>query len=705
MRGDAIIATVTPKGQQSKHIMAENTVTMAVDASVVLDLQINDYVDVFVNDATERYFLLDLDDVKKASSIEFNHTIIFKGWQYKLQPAAYLFPDSDNNFTLAGQTIMGNLETFIDLLITNANRDQTGWVKGVIDETDFQEFTPNVDDNCLSVLASLATAFKTEWWVNGQTIHMTKRGDIEDITYMYGQGNGLYDLTRTTSTDKNIVTRLYAYGSTRNIPANYKGFSDKLKLPGTTPYLEKNVWIDPADHSLGYKYGVIENIQVFEEIYPHRTGLVTAVGADDFTFIDSEIDFNVNDQLLGEGVNAQITFNTGLLSGYTFDVHTFDNATKTFVINQNQDEKAFIVPNDDFKPAIGDQYVITNIAMPDTYIAAAEAELLAAAQSYLDENCNPIVSYAVTCDPINFKQRGIVLTLGNYVHVTDADFNLDADIRVTGFTRDLQIPSQYTMELAEVVSISPIVRQVVQNENLVKKVTRVGKSTNLAYNNALQAKATAEGVKKITDFWGVTIDPDAGLIASGTLLVGSGALNNAGITGVIDEGPDSVRFWAGAPYADKDTAPFRVLDNGKMYATNAEISGKITASEGKIGPFTITDEGLENISTSHAYIRHVKMNTDGVTVDAQAVLGTTSVPFFGDNYIGYFANNEPGNEINNALLCQANGGSVANYALTVLGGIYVNGNTCVTDQFSYEVDGSRYKFTFVEGLLVKQEPD
>lgn len=95
--------------------------------------------------------------------------------------------------------------------------------------------------------------------------------------------------------------------------------------------------------------------------------------------------------------------------------------------------------------------------------------------------------------------------------------------------------------------------------NLQKAITAVMK------DNIDQVKATAEGVEKITDFWHITLDDQSGLIAAGTMLVGTSTYNNAGMTGVTDKGAQSVRFFAGAPYANRNVAPFRVLDNGNIW--------------------------------------------------------------------------------------------------------------------------------------------
>lgn len=662
-RGDSIIATVTPTGPQSKKVMGEDIVTMAFSLPYNIDFLQGDYS--MVNGS--KYKLKSLTDLKKSSSIEYDYTLNLKGWMYDLQDVLYKFPDANNEYTLTGQSLMGDINTFIDLLITNANAEQTGWVKGVIDEADFQNLTFNPDDNCLSVLATIADAFKTEWWVDGQTIHMTKKGVVEDITLKVGKGNGLYFLQRATSTEKNLVTRLYCYGSERNIPANYKGFSNRLKLPGSVPYIENNVYVN-NDPLQGKKYGIIEGTIVFEDVFPRRIGLVTEV-ADKITFTDSEIDFNVNSQLLA--ISGKVQFQTGNLAGYTFDINTFNNTTKQFTLKYNQNDKDFVLPSDDIKPAVGDQYILLDIAMPDSYITAAENEVLARGQEYSSQYSNPVLQYSVDCDPLDFARKNIELTLGNFITIQDDDFKLNQPIRITGFTRDLQVTHQYTMELADTVNIAPIVRNAVAAENLKKNVERIGKTSNRAYNDALQAKSTAEGVKQITDFWGVTLDSEHGIVASGTLLVGSGPTNNAGITGVIDAGANSVRFWAGAPYENKADAPFRVLDNGHVVMTQADISGIITATSGKIGNFTITSDGLANVDGTDAFIQQVHTFSPGVTAEMKIGLWNTGI----ESLLAYLVNNEvTSSHVNAALYAKASGSTIGNHAIEADGDIvHLNG--------------------------------
>lgn len=89
----------------------------------------------------------------------------------------------------------------------------------------------------------------------------------------------------------------------------------------------------------------------------------------------------------------------------------------------------------------------------------------------------------------------------------------------------------------------------------------------------ITAKGGTIGKYKITDQWLVT--------GSGSTCTGIGG-NQA--------------FWAGAD--SSDSAPFRVEYDGKFVSSNADISGKISATSGKIGRYDITNTYLKTGSGS-----------------------------------------------------------------------------------------------------------
>ena len=88
-----------------------------------------------------------------------------------------------------------------------------------------------------------------------------------------------------------------------------------------------------------------------------------------------------------------------------------------------------------------------------------------------------------------------------------------------------------------------------------------------------------------------------GLI-SGSIGVGNGNDLKVFITG---EGTsdESVVICAGAKYVSIKTAPFRVTQGGKMYSSDADVTGKITAKSGSIGGFEIAEGRIGGASAGN----------------------------------------------------------------------------------------------------------
>lgn len=133
-----------------------------------------------------------------------------------------------------------------------------------------------------------------------------------------------------------------------------------------------------------------------------------------------------------------------------------------------------------------------------------------------------------------------------------------------------------------------------------------------------------------------------GLIMSNVMSVGSTqAAQNAFISGVTDDGVNSIRFGAGADYANKNLAPFKVLHSGKLIATNAEITGKVTATEGsftgsiysgsgEIGGWTITPSELTSTAGKIRFgtVDGLGNLTDGVMISNNS----DPTPFVRNNF-------------------------------------------------------------------------
>lgn len=432
----------TSSDKLTKKLMGENTLFITITRATPFEFKVGDYLYF----AAEKYTLNVLPKVKKDSSNRFVYDLLFEGIEYELRKVHLLFYTESMGFGGGADfSLMGNAETFVRVIVENLNRVQSGWTIGSVIESGFKNLTFS-GNSCLEAISKLATEFETEYWIgNDKTVNLGKRGSIIPITFEYGKGKGLYSIERENVSSKDIVTRLYPYGSQENLPKNYRSNATRLRL--NPEYIERNV----------DKFGVIESSMIFEGIRPEREGTISALGADIFTFADSGMDFDLNatDEddntlYLIPGVKAKVHFQTGNLAGYQFET-LYTHATKTFVLKLFTNEVAYDLPNDTLKPAIGDKYILLDIYMPQSYVDAAEVRLYDKAVEAIEQNSEPNVNYTVVADPIMIKTLGLTFAPGDYVHVTDADILVDRDIRIVGITRSLVNPYKYDFTLADTV--------------------------------------------------------------------------------------------------------------------------------------------------------------------------------------------------------------------------------------------------------------
>ncbi len=103
---------------------------------------------------------------------------------------------------------------------------------------------------------------------------------------------------------------------------------------------------------------------------------------------------------------------------------------------------------------------------------------------------------------------------------------------------------------------------------------------------------------------------------------------------VTTEGKGNVRIWAGEfSNGDLTTAPFTVTDAGKLKATNADISGKISATSGNIGGFTLNDNDL--VCNNAKFTIDGSSSTDSrkVVLDTKGYkYGSYNFPLFVESY-------------------------------------------------------------------------
>ena len=483
-------ATGITSAKQNWGLNAEDTVDITIESPFPQTYNIGDKITVFGRD----YKLNRLPLVKKTGMHQFQYTLQFEGVQYDLFRITYdLTIDTTTNELqdVQGDTLTGNLHRFMTVLIANANRVFPGkWKLGACPDTiGDKTLTFGESDNCLSVLQNLCNQsnFNVEFEImqsNGvYTVNLYERvGQTLPFTFEYGKGRGLYDLHRENVSSSNIVTRLKVYGSTENITSKYR--ADRLCLPGKNKgqsYIEKPEMIA--------KYGVFEGRKNFDDVKPTFTGQVESV-VDTFSFIDKKFPFDLNaTNASGEtlylinGVSAKIHFNTGNLAGYDFEVKSYDHATHKFTLLKTTDDRGDVFPSETsmaFQFGVGNEYKRLDVAYPSDIEAEAEAELAEVGNKYYDQNCQPKVQYGLSVTKA-FLEKLVgtndsvtnFFAPGDFLHVVDADIDVDKAIRIKSFVRNILDPYDYTLTISDITTNATITNRVISDLVELDKIVTI----------------------------------------------------------------------------------------------------------------------------------------------------------------------------------------------------------------------------------------
>lgn len=483
-------ATVITSAKQNWGLNAEDTVDITIESPFPQKYNIGDSITVFGRD----YKLNRLPSVKKTGMHQFQYTLQFEGVQYDLFRVTYdLTIDTTTNELqdVQGDTLTGNLNRFMAVLIANANRVFPGkWKLGACPDTiGDKTLTFGESDNCLSVLQNLCNEsnfnveFEIEQAKGVYTINLHERvGQTLPFVFKYGKGRGLYDLYRENVSSSNIVTRLKVYGSTENITSKYR--ADRLCLPGRTKgqsYIEKAEMVA--------KYGIFEGRKNFDSVKPSFTGSVESK-VDEFSFIDTKFPFDLNAKdstgetlYLINGVSAKIHFNTGNLAGYDFEVKSYDHATHKFSLKKTTDDRGDVFPSETskaFQFDKGNEYKVLDIAYSPDIEAKAETELAEVANKYYDQNCQPKVQYGLSVTKA-YLQKLVgtndsitnVFAPGDFLHVVDADIDVDKAIRIKSFVRNILDPYDYTLTISDITTNATITNRVISDLVELDKIVTI----------------------------------------------------------------------------------------------------------------------------------------------------------------------------------------------------------------------------------------
>ena len=350
------------------------------------------------------------------------------GYDYELRLDAYYWKWKNKIFKYtpetAGQEASWNLTAPLDVQagIVLRNLKALGYTyKG-------QDFVFSIDStvenksqlmsydniNILDACFEMAKKWDCECWVTENIIHFGRCEFGDPVNWEIGVN--VEEMSRSDS-QSTYATRIYAFGSTRNIPSNYRPVDEtvvvngvvqkRLMLPEGIPYIDAypNMTTEEA----------VEQVVIFDEVYPRRTGImsdVTTIEVTDkvenedgttteekwnaYRFRDTGVNFS--EKYILPGQELRIRFASGLLNGLEFAVKFnpegkpekledggWNPEAQLWEIVRNEDYGRPL-PGDVLFPQDGDEYVlsgwdstkITELGL----VGAAEQELKEKTEKY-----------------------------------------------------------------------------------------------------------------------------------------------------------------------------------------------------------------------------------------------------------------------------------------------------------------------------------
>lgn len=327
--------------------------------------------------------------------------------------------------------------------------------------------------NILDACFEMAKKWDCECWVTENIIHFGRceSGDAVDFEI----GKNVQEMSQSES-QSTYATRIYAFGSTRNIPADYRPIDEtvvvngvvqrRLMLPEGTPYIDAypNMTTEEA----------VEQVVIFDEVYPRRTGImsdVTTIEVTDkvenedgttteekwnaYRFRDTGVNFS--EKYILPGQELRIRFASGLLNGLEFAVKFnpegkpekledggWNPEAQLWEIVRNEDYGRPL-PGDVLFPQDGDEYVlsgwdstkITELGL----VGAAEQELKEKTEKYAAKSKIDPSTYGCTMMSNDaYREDGVhnFYSIGQKVNlINKAYFENGRQSRVIGFEFNL----------------------------------------------------------------------------------------------------------------------------------------------------------------------------------------------------------------------------------------------------------------------------
>lgn len=280
--------------------MEERYVSATIDSPVPIDFAIGDYL-IYRGERFEINYdpgkIKSAPPEKKGDGFKYEN-VKFNDLSDELTRCEFLDVVPNDNLlhytSLPKFRFYGSVRDLAGRIKANLDRVYPGqWTIAVSSEySDTKELNISVEPiNVKGALGFVVNDFKAYYTIKGRTITIGAAGIPAAHLFKYGKGNGLYEIAQNAEADQKIVTRLRAYGSTRNLPHRYynslsgaNGLKlvpdnmavSNLMLPDF-PYNTLDPYIDSANKAaLGIREGTIffdGSQEGIEEIYPSIEGM------------------------------------------------------------------------------------------------------------------------------------------------------------------------------------------------------------------------------------------------------------------------------------------------------------------------------------------------------------------------------------------------------------------------------------------------
>lgn len=467
------------KGAKGKFtLMKEDYIILPFSVAKPVQFKLGDYVDLSgVLDESLGGKLAKIYEITDLQKPTYNTST--GGYDYNLQMNAYYWKWKNKIFKYtpehAGNEASWSLTAALDVQLGVFLRNLkalgytyrgTDFIFSIDDTVENKAVAMTYDNmNLLDALFSMAGEDKwnCDCWITDNVIHFGRNefGDAVKIE----RGVEASSVTRSES-QGTYATRIYAFGSTKNIPTNYRPTDEqavingvvqkRLMLPADTPYIDAYEGMSQEE--------AIEDVVVFDDVYPRRVGTLSDVhtrteevenedGTKEtvtyYRYKDTGLEFK--EEYIIEGQELKIRFQSGKLNGMEFGVifnpkpKDESRGDQLWEIVRNEDYGRQL-PDDMMYPANGDEYILSGFdiqLVSDQYIPEAEQELKEKAQKYTDKVKKDDGTYPTTLRSSWVKEDLISRTFefGQRINLVDDTYFENGRIsRVLGWEMNLDIP-------------------------------------------------------------------------------------------------------------------------------------------------------------------------------------------------------------------------------------------------------------------------